>query len=381
MKKLFTIALAAITAAAVLAGCSNVSNNNYVADLNKQETAFDTGSTGTSSDSNMQSNADSGSAYDSDSASNTDFVSEPDSAYGSDSAADTGTDSGSYSMTNSYGETFTVEPGFAYVSCIKTIGSSDPEYSSLKMFANSKFERGKYYFRITGWGDYDNDYINLVFVPEAIQAGDILNKSDFEAQAKAGANFMYFVHIDGTSLGTGDIMITPMPASDMDAAEVEILANDDSCLAFSFYFEASKESNHYIIEGIFAYGSGGYSNAGSYGGAGGADISTGTVYTGSDQCTSCHGSGKKVCSYCSGAGFKLCGKCDGAGQVKCHSCGGEGTYISYGYGTSTVHTCTTCYGRGVVTCTASGCNKGKIYCTHCSNGVVKCQACGGDGKL
>lgn len=378
MKRLFAIALAAVTAMVTLAGCSN---GNYAPNDNRQEITYDTGDTSTSAGQNTQSDTDSGSAYDLDSAYEPDFVSEPDSVYGSDSAADTSSGSGSYSMTNSYGETFTVEPGFAYVSCIKTIGSSDPEYSSLKMFANPKFERGKYYFRITGWGDYDNDYINLVFVPEAIQAGDILSKSDFEAQAKAGANFMYFVHIDGTSLGTGDIMITPMPASDMDAAEVEILANDDSCLAFSFYFEASKGSNHYIIEGIFAYGSDGYSNAGSYGDAGGADISTGTVYTGSDQCTSCHGTGKKVCSYCSGAGFKLCGKCDGAGQLKCHSCGGEGTYISYGYGTSTVHTCTTCYGRGVVTCTASGCNKGKIYCTHCSNGVVKCQACGGDGKL
>ena len=79
--------------------------------------------------------------------------------------------------------------------------------------------------------------------------------------------------------------------------------------------------------------------------------------------------------------WEECENCDGKGYFTytCAKCDGNGIIYS-GYQETRNVGCTSCGGLGVVPCKDCA-NYGYNYCTACSSGQVKCEACDGSGRL
>src|ERR1019366_4105691 len=96
------------------------------------------------------------------------------------------------------------------------------------------------------------------------------------------------------------------------------------------------------------------------------------------NCLQCKGAGyyevTGTCNVCNG--FKKmpkdCTTCHGRGAMSCNSCGGTGKMQSRSGDQSTAVSCGHCYGRGTLPCTAQ-CNNGKV--------MDDCRKCRGTGVV
>ncbi|MCH5344029.1 MAG: zinc ribbon domain-containing protein [Acetatifactor sp.] len=273
-----------------------------------------------------------------------------------------------YKTFSSTDITFTYPPEVGF-----DLGGSDEEYKINKVASSYSIYQGKERFDIKGWGVSDSDNIMLLLQPDTYQAGDVIHKSDFKAQSAAGDSALYKLTIFGNTAANSMAQIDTI-----DEAEVKILEKSDSCIAFSYYIEVTKGSEQYTLEGVSAVKLEGGGDIGSYGGGNVETVggSSGSGGSGGLTCATCGGGGKITCNYCHGSRYTQCTRCSGKGKVLCSTCNGAGGYWSNG----TYRSCTACTG-GYKTCTAYGCNGGRVNCTHChGNGVITCTTCNGRGK-
>lgn len=246
------------------------------------------------------------------------------------------------------------------------------EYTSVKVATNYSFDNGSDRFEIRGWGKDNSDYIILLLQQDAYQTGDVIRKSDLKAQSGAGDSALYRLTILGDCVCDGSAGI-----DDLDEAEIKILENSASCLAFSYYIEVTKGSEHYTLEGVSAAELAGGGYGGGYEATEGNNDSFENGIAPDGICVICHGGKFLMCTSCSGAGKTKCHQCGGDGLAQCSQCHGTGLVTASHGGTT--KTCSACNGHGTKKC--NYCTNGLVQCTNCSGkGQKTCYGCNGTGK-
>jgi hypothetical protein len=183
-----------------------------------------------------------------------------------------------------------------------------------------------------------------MMVPANVSAGDTLTKSKT-------ANFLLYDHGGDRSSYVNDF-------------KLEVLAYTDSVFAFYVSYNVvwkqyTYEYVRYETEAVVAIDissskttSADDLNNSSDSGSGGSGVTPGTT-TGS------------TCAVCKGKGTTTCNTCHGHIKINCTSCNGSGTIRMYGQTSS----CAACGGVGWT------------KCKKCTNGSVRCTACGGTGRI
>ncbi|GEM_PF-3093596 len=240
--------------------------------------------------------------------------------------------------------TYPAEVGF-------DLSGLDATTDTITSKTNCEYINGKNTFTISGYGE-PGEAIIISFDPNSYSKNDVIDKKTLTTQQALGSSSICGISVKVPKLYAIN--------DDLIEAEVKILESNDSVSAISFYVSFMYENTHHTVEGVAVSGEikEGTANTANSNGSGN--------YNGLDSLPK-----SKPCSACSGAGWSKCRTCGGTGMVTCTSCSGKGTYWANSYGTDgAVTRCERCFGKGKVSCTATGCG---------GTGRVNCWKCGGTG--
>jgi hypothetical protein len=208
-------------------------------------------------------------------------------------------------------------------------------------------DAGKRYHKVGLWKYRDGtttDNLTIMFSDE-VSAGDVLESGDMEEITMVDHGLMMNRY------------------SSVKNFNLEIIAYDDSVLVYylscAAYHNSISGSTWYDMEVLAAI-----------------DLSTLTPVSEDDSGTDSDSSSDttiitpgittgSTCAVCNGKGTTTCNTCHGHIKINCKQCNGSGTVRMYGQTSS----CSACGGVGWT------------RCTKCTNGSVRCTACGGTGRI
>ena len=239
--------------------------------------------------------------------------------------------------------------------------TTDPVTTTLKVATEFNYDENENHeFKISGWSKEPatSNFIKLIFNPSAYKTGDTFTKSDFDAQASAGANALYkvgFISSDVANYGTDTFeldLAEVYRSSDVGIEDirVEVIEKSDSITVLHYYIKTNSDMEYGYFEGLLAT----EGSAGAYVESDGGLDSNWSPST-ARECSSCGGSGKKVCSDCGGSGRERCTRCSN-GSVHDGLNGGTKDCLHCQGGWAK---CNTCNNRKTVDCPR--CNNGVIY--------------------